>query len=149
MTRWQRAAHRAAFPPPVTRHPSLAAFTLVELLVVIAIMAILSAMLLPVLARGRLSAQGAACESNLRQLGVATEIYLGDNARSFFQADANQDMNGAAMVVWLVAGNNVPEGQRAFDLSTGVLFPYLNGSDVRLCPSPPGTRRNSSSRAQM
>ena len=28
------------------------------------------------------------------------------------------------------------EGHRAFDLSFGVLFPYLHGSDVRLCPSP-------------
>jgi prepilin-type processing-associated H-X9-DG protein len=34
---------------------------------------------------------------------------------------------------WLADGS---EGQRAFDLSGGVLFPYLNGSDVRLCPSP-------------
>jgi prepilin-type processing-associated H-X9-DG protein len=30
----------------------------------------------------------------------------------------------------------VPEGQRAFDLSPGVLAAYLRGSDVRLCPSP-------------
>ncbi|MGA2854845.1 MAG: type II secretion system protein, partial [Verrucomicrobiota bacterium] len=41
-----------------------AAFTLIELLVVIAIIGILAAMLLPVLAKGKLSAQRAACESN-------------------------------------------------------------------------------------
>ena len=38
------------------------------------------------------------------------------------------------MVVWL-QGTTGPEGKRAFDLSSGVLFPYLRGSDVRLCPS--------------
>jgi len=30
----------------------------------------------------------------------------------------------------------VPEGQRGYDLSTGVLYPYLHGSNIRLCPSP-------------
>jgi len=37
---------------------------------------------------------------------------------------------------WLENSNGHNEGQRAFDLSAGVLFPYLHGSDVRLCPSP-------------
>jgi prepilin-type N-terminal cleavage/methylation domain-containing protein len=59
---------------------NLRAFTLIELLVVIVVIAILSAMLLPALAKGRSSAQRTACESNLRQLGMATEIFLGDNA---------------------------------------------------------------------
>ena len=30
----------------------------------------------------------------------------------------------------------MPEGQRGFNLATGVLFPYLGGGGVRLCPSP-------------
>jgi prepilin-type N-terminal cleavage/methylation domain-containing protein/prepilin-type processing-associated H-X9-DG protein len=110
------------------------AFTLIELLVVIAIIAILSAMLLPVLAKGRLTAQRAACESNLRQLGVATEIYLGDNAGLFFKRCEPLTTAGQQWWFgWLAAGT---EGQRAFDLSTSVLFPYLHSSDVRLCPSP-------------
>jgi prepilin-type N-terminal cleavage/methylation domain-containing protein/prepilin-type processing-associated H-X9-DG protein len=112
------------------------AFTLVELLVVIAIIAMLSAMLLPVLARGRWSAQSAACESNLRQLGTATEIYLGDNGGYFFnRCDAPATAGQQWWFGWL-QGTTVPEGHRAFDLSTGVLFPYLHGSDARLCPSP-------------
>jgi prepilin-type processing-associated H-X9-DG protein len=109
---------------------------LIELLVVIAIIAILSAMLLPVLARGKLSAQCAACESNLRQLGMATEMYLGDNANQFFRR--REPLTTADEQWWFgwLQGSYIPEGQRAFDLSTGVLFPYLHGSDVRLCPSP-------------
>jgi prepilin-type processing-associated H-X9-DG protein/prepilin-type N-terminal cleavage/methylation domain-containing protein len=52
------------------------AFTLVELLIVIAIIALLAAMLLPVLNRARQRATTAACASNLRQLGVALNLYL-------------------------------------------------------------------------
>jgi prepilin-type N-terminal cleavage/methylation domain-containing protein/prepilin-type processing-associated H-X9-DG protein len=116
--------------------PQPGAFTLVELLVVMAIIAVLSAMLLPALAKGRLSAQRTACESNLRQLGVATEIYLGDSAGFFFKRCAPPDSAGQQWWFGWLQGTTVPEGQRAFDLSTGVLFPYLHGSDVRLCPSP-------------
>ncbi len=110
------------------------AFTLIELLVVIAIVAILAAMLLPVLARGKSSAQRAACESNLRQLGLATEMYLGDNAAFFF--NRCQPMTAAGQQWWFGWLANGREGQRAFDLSTGMLFLYLHGSDARLCPSP-------------
>ncbi len=54
-------------------------FTLIELLVVISIVALLIAILLPVLSRAREEAQRTACLSQLRQIGIATESYLVDS----------------------------------------------------------------------
>ncbi len=54
-------------------------FTLIELLVVVAIIAILAAVLFPVLARAKQAARVATCQSNLRQLGAAFRMYANDN----------------------------------------------------------------------
>jgi prepilin-type N-terminal cleavage/methylation domain-containing protein/prepilin-type processing-associated H-X9-DG protein len=113
-----------------------AGFTLIELLVVIAIIGIVSAMLLPALARSKLAAQRADCEANLRQLGVATELYLSDNGGRFFNLCSAPNSAGQQWWFGWLQGSSVPEGQRGFNLATGVLFPYLGGGGVRLCPSP-------------
>lgn len=54
------------------------AFTLIELLVVMAVIAILAALLFPVFSQAREKARGAVCQSNLKQLGLAVQMYSQD-----------------------------------------------------------------------
>ena len=58
-------------------------FTLIELLVVIAIIALLAAILFPVFSRVRENARRSSCQSNLKQLALGFQQYMGDNDGRF------------------------------------------------------------------
>jgi len=111
------------------------AFTLTELVTVIAVISILAALLVPVLGKGKMSAQQADCVSNLRQLGIATQLYWDENSEYCFNWIYGATNDGVIYWFGWLHNDDLPEGQRPFDLSQGVLFPYLNGGDVRLCPT--------------
>jgi prepilin-type N-terminal cleavage/methylation domain-containing protein len=84
-------------------------FTLVELLVVIAIIAILASLLLPALTQARNKARKASCTGNLKQMGLATHMYLSDND-DFYP----------------YAGRDYAPGYAGFGWDKA-LYPYLSG----------------------
>ncbi|HEY1787621.1 MAG TPA: prepilin-type N-terminal cleavage/methylation domain-containing protein, partial [Verrucomicrobiae bacterium] len=65
------------------------AFTLIELLIVIAIIAILAALLLPVLGQAKQRAWGVQCVSNLRQIGVGMKMFADDNGELYPESGAD------------------------------------------------------------
>ena len=109
------------------------AFTLVELLVVIAILAILAALMLPALNRSKTAAARVKCASNLRQLGLATQMYWDDNNGAAFRYRVGSTNDG--VLYWFGWLANGAEGTRAFDAAQGALYPYLGLSGVALCPA--------------
>lgn len=108
-------------------------FTLIELLVVVALIAILAALLLPALGRARGSAYRIKCVSNLRQLGVAAHLYWDDNNGACFRYGGVSTNEG--QLYWFGWMGPGTEGQRVFDAAQGVLYPYLKGRGVELCPA--------------
>ncbi|MHB1157769.1 MAG: DUF1559 family PulG-like putative transporter [Phycisphaerales bacterium] len=88
------------------RHSSLdihhwIAFTLVELLVVISIIALLLAILLPGLKQARQLAQAVKCQSNLKQLGVANQMYGQDYSDCIVPAFSPGEGGSWSKQTWL------------------------------------------------
>jgi len=108
-------------------------FTLIELLAVIATIAILAALLLPVLSRARIRAQRTACFSNLHQLGLAWVMYAHDNG-DYLVPSYPEDPD-----VWVKGDmTQLAEANNTELLREGKLFPYLQHVSVYHCPTDPG-----------
>ncbi len=107
-----------------------AAFSLIELLVVIAVIAILASLVMPALGRAQSMGRSAACLSNLRQVGVAWHLYLGDHGERFpDRRDLKRDLIGGYQP-W----STWPKSDPRAGWSAVVLGSILASSPVWQCP---------------
>lgn len=117
-----------------------AAFSLIELLVVIAIIAILAALLLPALSSAKQRAQNAQCLSQLRQCGVAMNLYLADYDDRLFWNSTNVSLYGMEWFIWAGRTNqNLATAQGGiFNQTDRPLNHYGLNAAVVTCPRDQG-----------
>lgn len=99
----------------------LTAFTLVELLVIMGSLVVLAALLLPVLGRTKEAGRSTACLSNLRQIGIAFQLYCQDN-------------NNRLPVLQNLGATNDPTATN-LALPNVVLSNYAGNPEIFRCPS--------------
>ena len=120
---------------------SAAAFTLVELLVVLSIIALLAALLLPALGRGKESGRVAACQSNLHQIGLALQLYVDEN-RNIMPTMYDRPLTNAATNLpsmdVVLAG---PLGSRQVLRCPSDQAANFRANRFELCLEQPGQRR--------
>jgi len=129
--RFRRSGTIARRSPSVRQYQ---AFTLIELLVVIAVIALLIALLIPVLNLARERGQRVVCMSNLRQLTLAWVLYAEDHDGKLVLGRAFGESNGWSG--WVGRAFLFPESRSAVveNPSKGPLWPYVRDIDVYRCP---------------
>lgn len=111
-------------------------FTLIELLVVIAIIAILAALLLPVLSREKEKANRTICLNNQKQLNLAWQMYADESGGILASNDVHLRPAGAVESPsnsW-VTGNAGLDTNTA-TISDGSIYPYVKNVQCYRCPS--------------
>src|SRR5579864_6834004 len=123
------------------------AFTLIELLVVIAVIAILAALLLPVLGRAKEKVQITQCLSNLHQIGAGIRMYVDDN-KSTLPLWATGPWAPPQPPGWqcymMGLGGVDPDARHSFmaPATNRPLYPYLKPSLAFRCPADRGQEQD-------